>query len=278
MDPDTLLLDAGDAEARIRKRTRALLPVRLYGQPCGTMPLAAIARRRGLMIVQDACQAHGAVLGFSHPAAYSFYPTKNLPCLGDGGAVLTDSRRIADGVRRLRDGGRRNDQVARMPAISSRLDEMQACYLRAFLPKLPEWNAERVRLASLYDLALRGCDGMRRIARGAGSVCHLYVIRAAKHERLRKHLAARGIITAVHYPVPLHLQPAFRDCGARRGDLSRRGASRAAKFFRCPYGRVWRMQRWRKLPRVCAASTRSGVGHSNCANLLRSCPSSNRPG
>jgi dTDP-3-amino-3,4,6-trideoxy-alpha-D-glucose transaminase len=225
VDPETLLLDPEDAEARVRKRTSALLPVHLYGQPCDLPRLAAVARRRGLVLLQDACQAHGAqeagrpFTSFSPAVAYSFYPTKNLPCLGDGGAVLTDSRAVAVKLRRLRDGGRRNDQVARTRAINSRLDEMQACYLRAFLPKLAAWNQDRARLAALYDQALAGCDGVRPVARRAGSVCHLYVVRAARRDRLRKFLAERGVITAVHYPVPLHLQPAFRDCGLKRGAL-----------------------------------------------------------
>jgi dTDP-4-amino-4,6-dideoxygalactose transaminase len=225
LDPETLLLSAEDAEARVRKRTGALLPVHLYGQPCDLTRLAAVARRRGLVLLQDACQAHGAqeagrpLVSFSPAVAYSFYPTKNLPCLGDGGAVLTDSRTVAEKLRRLRDGGRRNDQVARTRAINSRLDEMQACYLRAFLPKLPEWNRDRARLAALYDQALAGCGGVRPVGRRAGSVCHLYVVRAARRDRLRKFLAERGVITGVHYPVPLHLQPAFRDGGMKRGAL-----------------------------------------------------------
>jgi len=225
VDPETLLLDAEDAEARVRRHTGALVPVHLYGQPCDLAPLIAIARRRQLVMVQDACQAHGALAQgcpftrFSKAVAYSFYPTKNLPCLGDGGAVLTDSRAVAEKLRRLRDGGRRGDQIGRVRAINSRLDEMQACYLRAFLPKLAEWNADRARLAALYDQALAGCDGVRPVGRRPGSVCHLYVVRAKRREALRKFLAERGVMTAVHYPVPLHLQPAFRDCGMKRGDL-----------------------------------------------------------
>jgi dTDP-3-amino-3,4,6-trideoxy-alpha-D-glucose transaminase len=225
VDPETLLLDAEHAEARVRKRTGALLPVHLYGQPCDLPRLAAVARRRGLVLLQDACQAHGAqeagrpFTSFSPAVAYSFYPTKNLPSLGDGGAVLTDSRAVAEKLRRLRDGGRRNDQVARTRAINSRLDEIEACYLRAFLPKLAEWNQRRARLAALYDQALAGCDGVRPVGRRAGSVCHLYVVRAVRRDRLRKFLAKRGVITGVHYPVPLHLQPAFQDCGMKRSAL-----------------------------------------------------------
>jgi len=225
IDAGTLLLDAAAVERRIRRGAAALLPVHLYGQVAPLAELRKIARRRGLLLLQDACQAHGAEAGghpltrFSPAVAYSFYPTKNLPCLGDGGAVLTDSRAVAERLRRLRDGGRRHDQVSRVRAVNSRLDEMQACYLRAFLPRLAEWNAHRERLASLYDDALAGCSGVRPVVRGAGSVCHLYVVRAQRRERLRQHLAKHGIATGVHYPVPLHLQAAFAGAGAKRGDL-----------------------------------------------------------
>src|ERR1019366_1147683 len=204
VDPETLLLNPEDAEARVRSRTGALLPVHLYGQPCDLPRLAAVARRRGLVLLQDACQAHGAqhagrrFTSFSPAVAYSFYPTKNLPCLGDGGAVLTNSRTIAEKLRRLRDGGRRQDQMGRPRPLNTRPDEMQACYLRAFLPKLPEWNQRRARLAALYDQALAGCDGVRPLGRRAGSVCHLYVVRAGRRARVRRFLAGSGGITAAH--------------------------------------------------------------------------------
>ena len=210
VDEEHLLIDA----SVVTRRTRAIVPVHLYGQPCAVAGL----RKHRLPVVQDACQAHGAPVT-GRAVAYSFYPTKNLPCLGDGGAVTTDSAAAAAKLRSLRDGGRRNDQVARERALNSRLDEMQACYLRAFLPKLAEWNAERTRLAGLYDEALAGCGAVRPVGRRPGSVCHLYVVRAARRERLRGFLAERGILTGVHYPVPLHLQPAFRDCGQRKGTL-----------------------------------------------------------
>ena len=132
--------------------------------------------------------------------------------------MLTDSTAVARRLRSLRDGGRRNDQVSRIVAINSRLDEMQACYLRAFLPKLAEWNADRARLALLYDEALADCGAVRPLARRAGSVCHLYVVRSKRRDRLREHLAKHGIATGVHYPVPLHLMPAFREFGGKRGD------------------------------------------------------------
>ena len=226
VDPDTLLLDPSDAERRITRKTAAIVAVHLYGQVGDLREYRRLARSHGLTLIQDACQAHGArfrsrpLTAFSPCVAYSFYPTKNLGCLGDGGAVLTNSHAIAGRLRLLRDGGRRNGgQVSVLAAINSRLDEMQACYLRAFLDKLEEWNGKRARLAALYDEGLHGCPGIRLVTRSADSVHHLYVIRAARRERLRSWLQTRGIGNAVHYPVPLHLNPAFRGCGLKRGDL-----------------------------------------------------------
>lgn len=225
VDPDTLLLDPASAAEHAGRKTAGIVPVHLYGQPCDLPRLSALARRLGAVLVQDACQAHGAryrerpFTSFSPFVAYSFYPTKNLGCLGDGGAVLTSRAAIASRIKSMRDGGRRNDQVSRIVAINSRLDEMQSCYLRAFLPRLAEWNAERARLAALYDEALAGFEPVRPIRRAPGSVNHLYVVRAARRERLREYLKQHGIMTGVHYPVPLHLQPAFQPCGLKKGDL-----------------------------------------------------------
>ncbi len=223
--PDSLLLDPDEARSRITPNTAAIVPVHLYGSICNLHGFSKLARQTGAALIQDACQAHGArlegrpIAEFAHFTAYSFYPTKNLGALGDGGAVLTNRAPAANLLRLLRDGGRRNDQVSRLAGFNSRLDEMQCCYLRAFLRHLPGWNARRARLAALYDSALEGCDGVRPVARGSNSVHHLYVIRAARRNQLRTYLIQRGIACGVHYPVPLHLQPAFRDCGLRRGDL-----------------------------------------------------------
>jgi len=224
LDDDTLLLDPEDAGNRATRRTAALMPVHLYGRPCDLAGFRKLAAALDAVLVQDACQAHGALYrgrplaDYSPYVAYSFYPTKNLGCLGDGGAVVTNRQAIARRLACLRDGGRVGAHVSRLLGINSRLDEMQACYLRAFLPRLAEWNAQRARIAALYDEALRDCPGVRLLNR-EGSVHHLYVIRVRQREKLRGYLAAHGIATAIHYPVPLHLQPAFRDCGARRGDL-----------------------------------------------------------
>ncbi len=225
IDPESLQLDPDDAGDRSTRKTAALMPVHLYGQPCALDRFARLARQLRVPLIQDACQAHGArfrgrpLTAFSPLVAYSFYPTKNLGCLGDGGAVATDRAGLARRVLRLRDGGRDGGQVSRSFGLNSRLDEMQCCYLRAFLPRLAEWNAHRARIAAYYDCALAGCPGVRPVKRDADSVCHLYVIRAAKRDRLREYLAANGIGTGVHYPMPLHLQPTFRGCGVRRGDL-----------------------------------------------------------
>lgn len=225
VDPDSLLLNAADVERRATRRTGALIPVHLYGQPCDLRRFASLARRIGAVVVQDACQAHGTrfrerpLTDFSPYVAYSFYPTKNLGALGDGGAIATNRRAISNRLRLLRDGGRKNDQVSRIPAINSRLDEMQCCYLRAFLPHLDDWSVRRARLANRYDELLRPCYGVRPLARGSGSVNHLYVIRVPKRDRLRDHLARYNVMTAIHYPIPLHLQPAFRSRDLGRGDL-----------------------------------------------------------
>lgn len=230
---DSLLLDADDAGNRAGRGTGALIPVHLYGRPCDMDRFAAVARALGAALVQDACQAHGArwrgrpLTAFSRWVAYSFYPTKNLGCLGDGGAILTNRAGTARSLRTLRDGGRARGHVSRVAGINSRLDEMQCCFLRAFLPRLAEWNAHRERIAAIYNQALADCPGVRLLPYPAGSVCHLYVVRVRRREALRRHLAAHGIGTAVHYPVPLHLQPAFRDCGLKHGDLPR--AERACR-------------------------------------------------
>lgn len=224
IDPETLLIDPQDAANRITAKTAAMVPVHLYGQPLALERFAGIARSARIALIQDACQAHGARCAdrsfaeYSPFVAYSFYPTKNLGCLGDGGAIATNRPGVAKKLREMRDGGRRGGQVSYGPGINSRLDEMQACYLRAFLHKLGEWNDRRRELARHYDRALAEIDGIRPIRRVEGSVAHLYVVRATKRDRLREFLTANGIGTAIHYPRPLHLHPAFAG-KLKRGDL-----------------------------------------------------------
>jgi dTDP-4-amino-4,6-dideoxygalactose transaminase len=221
IDPETLLLDPASVGNRLTNRTAAIMPVHLYGQPC---PLEQLSQF-GKPIIQDACQAHGAkhkgrpLTDYSGLVAYSFYPTKNLGCLGDGGAITTNDQSTATRIRMLRDGGRSGDQVSSVMGVNSRLDELQSCFLRAFLPRLDEWNDRRRRLANSYDQLLHNCPGVTLLKRSAESVSHLYVVRAERREALREYLLSRGISTGVHYPVPVPLQPAFAECGIKKGDL-----------------------------------------------------------
>lgn len=226
VDPESLLLDPADAAARLTRRTAAIMPVHLYGQPCDLKALSGLARRAGAVLVQDACQAHGAMhrgkplAAYGPYVTYSFYPTKNLGCLGDGGAIVTNSPAIDRRLRQWRDGGRRTGgQVSYTKGINSRLDELQCCYLRAFLLKLEEWNADRRRIAALYDEALADCDAVGPVKTSRESVRHLYVVRVPQRAKLRTYLTSQGIATGIHYPMPLHLMPAFRESGLRRGDL-----------------------------------------------------------
>jgi dTDP-3-amino-3,4,6-trideoxy-alpha-D-glucose transaminase len=230
IDPETLSIDTDDALNRLNRKTAALLPVHLYGQPADIRPLAAESRRRNIALVQDACQAHGAspfgqaLTKFSECTAYSFYPTKNLGCLGDGGAIVTRGKAAARRLRMLRDGGRiatgpHLGQYSYIAGINSRLDEMQAVYLRAFLPHLSWANEQRTHLAAAYDERLSTIPALRPVKRHACSVHHLYVVRARRRTALRQHLAAQGIGSGIHYPVPLHLHPAFSAAGQKKGSL-----------------------------------------------------------
>jgi dTDP-3-amino-3,4,6-trideoxy-alpha-D-glucose transaminase len=213
IDADTLLLDPQRVAEKITPRTAAIIPVHLYGQCCDLEAFRGLAAERGATLIQDACQAHGALHNAGSLVAYSFYPTKNLFCLGDGGALLTDDPEQDRLARLLRDGGRAPGHVSLMPALNSRLDEIQAALLRVFLRHLPEWNAERQRLAAIYDQDLAGLEEwMRPVGRNPRSphVRHLYVVRVERRDELIQHLAANGIGTGIHYPVPLHRQPAFQ--------------------------------------------------------------------
>jgi len=219
--PDNLLLNPDSVATHVTAQTAAIMPVHLYGQAC---PLARFAEF-GKVLVQDACQAHGAtcqgraLTGYSRYVAYSFYPTKNLGCLGDGGAVATDDPGVAERIRSLRDGGRCGDHISHTAGMNSRLDELQCCFLLAFLPCLTQWNAWRAERAALYDDLLTNCPGIQLLKRSPDSVNHLYVVRAQRRDALREYLGRGGITTGIHYPVPLHLQPAFASSGGRPGEF-----------------------------------------------------------
>jgi dTDP-4-amino-4,6-dideoxygalactose transaminase len=221
IDPERLTLDPAAVAAAITSKTRAILPVHLYGQAADLQALAAIATRHHLPLVEDACQAHlataaGRPVGTIGVAgAFSFYPTKNLGALGDGGAVITNDQALADRIRLLRNGGQSTRYRHEIAGVNSRLDELQAAILRARLAFLPEWTATRRTLAARYRAALP--SGVIRVPRefDAGHVYHLFVVRTAARALLQQHLLARGIETLVHYPIPIPGQPALADTQPR---------------------------------------------------------------
>lgn len=216
IDAERLTLDPAAAAAAVTSRTAAILPVHLYGQAADMEALGAIAQRHNLAIVEDCCQAHLATCGgrpvgtFGAAAAYSFYPTKNLGALGDGGAVTTSDTALAERVKRLRNGGQTDRYHHLEPGVNTRLDEMQAAILRARLPFLAKWTRERRALAARYREALEGCAAISvPPERDPGHVYHLFVILARDRERLRAHLDTAGVETLIHYPVPIPRQPAM---------------------------------------------------------------------
>lgn len=215
IDPARHTLDADAAARAVTPRTRALLPVHLYGQAADMEPLQALAARHGLAILEDCCQAHLATAGgrpvgtIGVAGAFSFYPTKNLGALGDGGAIVTNDPALAERLRRLRNGGQRDRYHHLEPGINSRLDEMQAAILRARLPLLPEWTARRRALAAAYRDALAASPVTVPPEFDAGHVYHLFVVRTRARASLQKHLSARGVETLVHYPVPIPRQAAL---------------------------------------------------------------------
>jgi dTDP-4-amino-4,6-dideoxygalactose transaminase len=215
IDPDRLTLDPRTAEAAITPRTKAIMPVHLYGQPADMPALMQVAARHGLLVVEDCCQAHLATCGgkpvgsFGAVAAYSFYPTKNLGALGDGGALTTADAGMAARLRRLRNGGQTDRYHHGEFGVNSRLDEMQAAVLRARLAWLPGWTAERRALAAEYRRRLAGAPVTVPPERDAGHVYHLFPILSPDRATVQTHMKARGVETLIHYPVPIPRQPAL---------------------------------------------------------------------
>jgi dTDP-4-amino-4,6-dideoxygalactose transaminase len=226
VDPHTYNLDPELVEAVVTARTRAIMPVHLYGQPADMESLGEIADRHGLLVIEDAAQAHGArhrgrrAGSLGHAAGFSFYPAKNLGALGDGGAVVTDDGDLAEAVRVLRDYGQRQKYDHAVQGFNRRLDTLQAGFLRVKLRHLDEWSEQRRRHAALYE-ELLGDSGVVTpvIAEGVESVWHLYVVRSDGRDALRAALGEQGIQTGIHYPVPVHLQTAYSELGHRRGDF-----------------------------------------------------------
>ena len=215
IDPDRLTLDPRTAAAAVTPRTRAIMPVHLYGQPADMPALMQVASRHNLAVVEDCCQAHLAtcagrpVGSFGAAAAYSFYPTKNLGALGDGGAVTTADPAIAARVKRLRNGGQTDRYHHGEFGVNSRLDEMQAAILRARLGWLPRWTGERRGLAAEYRRRLSGAAIAVPPEHDPGHVYHLFPILSRNRAVLQAGLKARGVETLIHYPVAIPRQPAL---------------------------------------------------------------------
>jgi dTDP-4-amino-4,6-dideoxygalactose transaminase len=225
-DPLTHNLDPARIAAAITPRTRALLPVHLYGQPADLDPILALARQHGLRVLEDAAQAHGAryrgqrIGAHGDLVAWSFYPGKNLGAFGDAGAVTTNDAALAERLRVLRNYGSRVKYVNEEAGWNSRLDPMQAAALRVKLRYLDKWNARRSAIAAAYGEALAGIDLTRpHVPDWAEPAWHLYVVQVDQREHIQRELSARGIGSLIHYPIPPHRQQAYAPASTAAGSL-----------------------------------------------------------
>ena len=226
IDPQTYTMDTHLLESAITSRTKAILPVHLYGQPADMDPILQIAHKYGLGVIEDACQAHGARYkgepagSLGHAAAFSFYPAKNLGAYGDAGVVTTNDERIAHSVRMLRDYGQERKYHHILRGYNRRLDTLQAAILRVKLRYLETWNSARREHAEGYRRMLAHSDVViPKDASYAESVYHLFVIRSDERDGLKAYLQEHGIASGIHYPIPVHLQPAYSDLNYRQGDF-----------------------------------------------------------
>lgn len=226
VEPDirTFNIDPSRIEAAVTEKTKAIMPVHLYGQPCDMDPIMEIARKYGLRVVEDCAQAHGArykgkLIGtFGDAAGFSFYPGKNLGALGDAGAVLTNDEELAKKIRALGNYGSDYKYHHIYQGNNSRLDEMQAAFLSAKLPHLDRMNTERRRIAERYLAGIHHPDViLPTVPDYAEPVWHVFAIRCSHRDELEKHLNALGIMTNKHYPIPMHLQECYRDLGFHQG-------------------------------------------------------------
>jgi dTDP-4-amino-4,6-dideoxygalactose transaminase len=221
---DDYLIDAHAIEGALTPRTKALMPVHLYGQMVPMQPILDIARRHGLRVVEDACQSHGArwngrrAGSIGDVGCFSFYPGKNLGCYGDGGAIVTDDDALDERIRLLRDFGQMKKYEHAIKGDNSRLDSLQAAVLNVKLPHLDAWNDARRTNARRYDdaLAAAGFPVPKRID-DEGHVYHLYVTEVPDRDGVRERLAQRGVESGIHYPIPIHLQPAYAEFAVLKG-------------------------------------------------------------
>lgn len=227
VDPVTCTIDPVAVKARLTPKTRAIIPVHLYGQPADMDSLLDLANENNLVVIEDACQAHGALYrgkkagSLGAAGCFSFYPGKNLGAFGEAGAVVTEDENIVRKIRMLRDHGQQEKYIHRMEGYNGRLDALQAIVLSAKLQKLADWNRMRRTNAQRYDALFSDVPGVTTVgeAKYSQSVYHLYVILVDRRDELQRHLAEKGIATGLHYPVPLHLQQAYAHLGHQKGDF-----------------------------------------------------------
>jgi len=224
IDPVSFTMDVGQIEGKISPRTKAILPVHLFGQPADMDPILAMAEEHGLWVIEDACQAHGAeykgrkVGALGHIGCFSFYPSKNLGAYGDGGLIVTNDSDLAERARLLRNYGQVQKYYHQCKGFNSRLDEIQAAVLRVKLGYLDQWNEARRRIVNRYNQQIEYPYVLCPVESQWGHhVYHLYVIRSRYRDQLRQWLSAKGIETLIHYPVPIHLQQAYQNASLTPG-------------------------------------------------------------
>ena len=234
VDPETQTLNPAQVEPKLTSRTRAILPVHLYGQPADMQPLLELGRRRGIPVVEDAAQAHGARLGNQRVGSlglcgcFSFYPGKNLGALGEAGAITTNDPAVAERLKRLRNHAQSQPYHHQELGFNYRMDAVQGAVLQMKLKRLEQWTETRRALAARYQQGLAGLPlGLPVEAAGRTHVWHLFTVFHPERDAIRRKLENRGIATGLHYPVPIHLQPAYADLGCQAGDYP--AAERAAQ-------------------------------------------------
>lgn len=227
VDPETCNINVTKIEEKITEKTKAIIPVHLYGQPADMDAIIKIAKKYDLKIIEDACQAHGAeykgkkVGSLGDIGCFSFYPAKNLGAYGDGGMVVTNNEEIAERIGMLRNYGQSKKYYHDFMGYNSRLDEVQAAVLRVKLRYLDEWNNRRREHAKLYNELLENDSGIETPIEKefVKHVYHLYVVRCENGDELQQYLSSKGVSTGIHYPIPVHLQRAYQHIGYKQGDF-----------------------------------------------------------
>jgi len=234
IDPESFTMDVAKLESAITPRTKAILPVHLYGQPADMDPILDIARKHGLVVIEDAAQAHGAeyqgrrVGSIGTLGCFSFYPGKNLGAYGEGGMVVTNDAKRAETMRMLRDGGQARKYHHVLRGFNYRMEGIQGAILRVKLRHLDEWTAQRRSRAAIYDRRLKYADVVRPVQMPyARHVYHIYAVRSSDRTELQRSLQTHGVQTGIHYPIPVHLQEGYRDLGYGAGQFPE--AERAAR-------------------------------------------------